>query len=251
MGFCSFCRGSERNPRLRCSPPAALLARGRGRHCSGGGCLPSPAPPEADDPRLASLSDLLASVITRSRRSEWRVQSDGLPAARRPLRPEAHWSSASEGAAPIHDAEHKNTRRNRRLPTMSASGGVGDGRHPPLEQCRALRERAPQPKARSACEGSAPYPAQNLKTHDAHVVCSNPVRLWGRGGWEASPTRTMPGDARASTAAEGEERTREFRVDSRQKPGNPTTSKPSRHGRTRVTLLGSIGGGVCCRRSSD
>ncbi len=46
-------RGSPRNPRLRASPPAAVLARGRGRHCSSGGCLTSPAPPEADAERLA------------------------------------------------------------------------------------------------------------------------------------------------------------------------------------------------------
>ncbi len=41
-------RGSERHPRMRSSPSAAVLARGRVRRGSSGGCLTSPTPPEAD-----------------------------------------------------------------------------------------------------------------------------------------------------------------------------------------------------------
>src|SRR5262249_25795176 len=55
LGFLGLRRASDLNPRLRCSPPAALLARGNLRLCSCGGCLPSPTPPEANGLRNDGL----------------------------------------------------------------------------------------------------------------------------------------------------------------------------------------------------
>src|SRR5438093_12752641 len=189
----------------------------------------------------------------------------------RPLPNPARASTAAEGEErkrvfPI-SSRRNNNKTPRRRPALgrhaSTSGGVGDGRHPPLALFRTRRERAPQPKARSASECSPSHrdatttkPRAAVRRWDAtrpplgawgmggiphspssepgasehrsrrrgaqasvpHLIATqqqqNPappsgvgtprVHLWGRGGWEASPTRPLPNPARASTAAEGE-----------------------------------------------
>src|SRR5690349_3719679 len=65
---------------------------------------------------------------------------------------------------PSSVAPNRTTRKNpatpRRKSHASASGGVGDGRHPPLEPLAPSRERAPQ-QSEERSEGSAPEHAQD------------------------------------------------------------------------------------------
>src|SRR5262249_17727871 len=68
-GFLVFALFSARNTRLRCSLRCAARSRPR-RHCSGGGCLPSPTPPEVDYPRLTEIR-VLARASAPCRPSRW------------------------------------------------------------------------------------------------------------------------------------------------------------------------------------
>src|SRR5579862_5332584 len=111
-----------------------------------------------------------------------------------------------------------------------------------------MRERAPQPKARSASECSAPPHAENLKLTTKHIVPSQSVRFWGCGGWEASPTRAVTHHARASTAAEGEERKRVFRTAPRRKP---KTHDEAHRSVAKCPLLGVWGMGGIPHTSRD
>src|ERR1700742_263426 len=67
---------------MRCSPSAALLARGTVRHFASGGCLLSPTPPEADALRLADAMRLACS----SRYTEPSEASGGPGGTEGPLR---------------------------------------------------------------------------------------------------------------------------------------------------------------------
>ena len=237
-GFVVLRRGSDLNPRLRCSPPAALLARGIGRHISSGGCLPSPAPPEADDLRASGPSGRLASGRRRFgwvgpeprfdcrdlRRAPFKMcvyepsisslRETGTKGcnANRPLTQTVRGATVRDGFK-SSSADEQTVRRRQ----ASASGGAGDVAGIPRSNSDALkrergaqREPAPQARVQPEIRREPKNPTTKIVVTSHVPVRSNPVRFWGVRGMRGIPRsnsdalkRERGAQPEASTASEG------------------------------------------------